>query len=253
MRHELAFGRQSAQRLAFPLGLVAGDVLEHAGLKDEEGAVDPLVRVDRLFPECGDPVAGEGKAAEARRRMHGGQSRQPAMRAMEVAQSRQVNVGEAVAPRQHEGAIEVGRQPLDPAAGHGLQPGVDQLDRPVRLGLWPHHHLHAIADGVGIKLLDEVLPDRIRVVPERNDEPGITVMLVVLQQVPQDRLIADAYHRLGLGARLLGEPGALAAGKDGDFHAGSPRPERCSREQVASPCSKAAGTPGTAPRTTVSG
>ena len=62
--HHLSGLGQPAHRLPFPHGLVAVDVVEDAGLKDEEGAVDPLIDMLRLFVETRDAVAVDGEMAE---------------------------------------------------------------------------------------------------------------------------------------------------------------------------------------------
>src|SRR3546814_19431757 len=68
---QLALLGQCLERLAFPGGLVAVDVVEHLGLADEEAAVDVVAVVVRLLAEAAHPLfAGqqaEGARSEERR------------------------------------------------------------------------------------------------------------------------------------------------------------------------------------------
>src|SRR3546814_15687087 len=81
---QLALLGQCLERLAFPGGLVAVDVVEHLGLEDEEAAVDVVAVVVRLLAEAAHPLfAGQqaegAEAAGLGPRRHGGQRSRPAV------------------------------------------------------------------------------------------------------------------------------------------------------------------------------
>ena len=143
VRDQLVVGGQALERLALPLRHVALDVVEHARLADKEGAVDPALAHLRLLRERGHvAVVVDRQGAEARGRPHRRHRDQLPVRAVELEQLRDVEVGDAVAPGEEEGLVtEVRRQPLDPAAGLGVQPGVDERDRPVLAVALEHAHL----------------------------------------------------------------------------------------------------------------
>src|SRR6186713_598791 len=76
-RRELALGRQALHRLALPDRVVALDVVPHAGLEDEEPAIDPGAVALRLLAEAADAAVVDLQRAEApggRDRGHRGQS-----------------------------------------------------------------------------------------------------------------------------------------------------------------------------------
>src|SRR5262245_53854241 len=96
-----------------------------------------------------------------------------------------------------------------------------------------------VARHVG-ELQEEVL-HHLGLVAERHHELLEPVRGVELHDVPENRVLADQNHGLGDGDRLLGQPGAEAAGEDDDLHAlprNAIRPlaGRCSRSENASIC-----------------
>src|SRR5690606_30657891 len=95
---------------------------------------------------------------------------------VEVEQLAQVDVGNAVAPGEHEGLVaQMLSEALDTAAGRRSQPGVDQLYTPVE-GL-----VAVVVDDFSLlqvdreaavegAVVDEVLLDEFALVAERDDE-----------------------------------------------------------------------------------
>ena len=84
----------AAQRLALEHAVLA-EVVERARLEAEEAAVDPVLAA-RLLDEAGDPVAVELGDAPLQVRPDHGHRRQPAVRAVELEQRAEVDVGDAV-------------------------------------------------------------------------------------------------------------------------------------------------------------
>src|SRR6185437_7056220 len=111
IRHQLAVACQVLQRLTLELRSVAFDVFEDSRLQHEERAVYPGLPGQRLLVEARDAAAIELEAAETRRRSHGRNGRQAAVAVMKRQQLAQIEVRDAVAPREHEGRLtQVGPQ-----------------------------------------------------------------------------------------------------------------------------------------------
>src|SRR3954468_22593270 len=99
VRGQVALTRERLHRLSLPDGLVAGDVVEHLRLENEEAAVDSGAVALRLLLEGGDLglVFADRDRAEAPRRLHRGERGQHVLRAVEIEQRWHVQRGEAVA------------------------------------------------------------------------------------------------------------------------------------------------------------
>ena len=209
-RHELAVARQPREHVGFEAVAVAAQVPEDARLEDHEAAVDPAFAGLRLLLELGHGVALEDEAAEARRRAHRRQRRQLAVSTVEGGKLVEPHVGDAVAVRQHEWRVAEPRlETLQPAAGVGVQSGVDEVNGPVfaRLGAVRDHALATDGDVVAQRgVLDEEAFDDVTLVAERDEELADAVVRVLLHDVPKKRAPTDFDHRLGLGLGLLGEP-----------------------------------------------
>src|SRR5690606_7035172 len=114
--HELPVLGQLLERLALELGVVAGDVVEHARLQHEEGAVDPALARLGLLVELDDLVAVELEVTEAGGGPGGRQGGELAVRAVELDELVEVDRRHAVAPGDHERAVtQVGLEALDAA------------------------------------------------------------------------------------------------------------------------------------------
>src|SRR5262249_743666 len=138
-----------------------------------------------------------------------------------------VDVGDAVAVREHELSItEVLPHAEQALARQAVEAGVGERDLEVVAAL-----LVVLDPGrAGVErevarvgaLVQEELLDDLSLVAERQHELAVTVVGVELHDVPQDRLVADVHHGLGLELGLLFEPGALAAAQDDGLHATFP-------------------------------
>src|SRR5439155_14466834 len=111
----------------------------HVRLEDEKAAVDPAGAGGRLLGERADLVAVEIEAAEAGRRMDGGDRGELAVTPMKRHQIADVDVRQAVAVGGQKGfAADVVAQPADATARHGVESRVDGPDVPVG-GRGPDH------------------------------------------------------------------------------------------------------------------
>src|SRR5215831_8548269 len=147
---EFPFGRKFYHWPPLPAGRVAFDVFEDTRLQHKKGPIDPAFAVRWFFPKRADLRAIELEITEpaggADRRYSG----EFAVRAMKCKEARQIDIRQTVAPSQHECRIaDMGRQPLDAAAGFGEWSSVDEMDDPVRFAapFVDYHRTVARADG----------------------------------------------------------------------------------------------------------
>src|SRR3954465_10021160 len=118
---QLAVVGQALERLALPDRLVALDVVEDAGLEDEEAPVDPAAVAGGLLAERLDAVALERERAEAAGRLDRRQGREHALLAVEFDQGADVDVRDAVPVGEAERLVaDCLLRPLQPAARHRL-------------------------------------------------------------------------------------------------------------------------------------
>src|SRR4051794_34794344 len=128
---QLAVIRQALKGLALPDRLVALDVVEDAGLEDEEAPVDPATVAGGLLAERLDPVSLERERTEAAGRLDRRQGREHALLAVEFDEGADVDVRDAVAVGEAERFFSDGLlRPLQPAARHRLVAGAEERHAP---------------------------------------------------------------------------------------------------------------------------
>ena len=179
-------------------------------------------------PSTRRPSAREVERAEAAGLLHRGDGGEAPLLAVEADGVGDVEVGDAVAVGQAEGLVaDVVADPPQPAAGHGLEPGVGEGDAP-RLGG------DAVdLDGVGrevdrqvvgaVEELEEVFLDEVALVAAADHEVVQAMRRIDLHDVPEHRHRADFHQRLGDDSGLLAQARSVAAGKDNDLHGNSTR------------------------------
>src|SRR5260370_14189351 len=133
IRHQFALARQSFQWSTFPTGRVALNIIEYRRFAHEKAAVDPADLVVGLFPEALHIAAVRKlEHPEPPGHRHRGHGRLAAMLAMETHDLADIEPRDAVAVGQAECLVgDVGRDPLDAAAGEGFEAGVDQRNLPL--------------------------------------------------------------------------------------------------------------------------
>ena len=147
----------------------------------------------------------------------------PSARAVECEKLPEIHVADAVSVGQHERLIlEPRLQALEAATGERVLPGVDEMDGPVLDLLAVLGDLAAgeIYRDTGAQhlVVEEVPLDALALVAQSADELGEAMVLVVLHDVPEDRLAADLHHWLRPERRLLGEPCAESTRENHDLH-----------------------------------
>src|ERR1043165_9467883 len=232
VRGELAVPGQLAERLPLPDGLVAVDIGDRARLENEEPAVDPRPVPGGLFVELLDsgPARGDGDRAEPAGRLDRGHRRPAAFAAMEGDQLGDVDVADAVAVGEAEGAVlEEPAHPPQPPAGHRALPGVHQGDPPgLDLGGTDVHLVPAEVEGdirAAQPVIGEVFLDQHPLVAAADDEIRDAVRIEDLHHVPQDGVLADLHHRLRPHLGFLGQAGAQAPRPEDRFHRPPPPPK----------------------------
>src|SRR5438477_4011929 len=231
--HQLRIGCKPLERLPLEVRFVAVDVVQHRRFEDEEGAVDPAFPKLRLFREADDLVAFEIEMTKAGRRTHGRQRRQLSVGAMEGEQLVEVNGRNAVTPGEHEGLVtELRGEALDTAARLRIKPSVDKphgpIFRPIVLRI--AHDTAVCKEDSDVtrkaRVVDEVPFYDFALVAQCDHEVRVTVVGIVLHDVPEHRPAADLNHRLRLHHSLFRESAADAAGEDHDLHRHECRDER---------------------------
>ena len=67
-------------------------------------------------------------------------------------------------------------------------------------------------------VVQEVVLDDVRLVTEAQDKIPMPILAVILHDVPQDRLVADRYHRLRNALGIFANAGAKPTAEQDDFH-----------------------------------
>src|SRR5438552_3268178 len=105
VRSELAVFREHLERLSLELSVIAVDVVEDSRLTREESPVDPAFLELRFFGEPHDLVAFDVELSEPRGGTDGGYRDESSVETMEVEERVEVEVGDAVPPREEEGPV----------------------------------------------------------------------------------------------------------------------------------------------------
>ena len=134
-------------------------------------------------------------------------------------------IGEVVSVvgQEHLVTLEERLDLLEALADVGMEASVDQGDVPaVDLAGKVVNVLPASGDDkvIGRQLIEaeEIVLNGGRPIAKTEDEVSETVMGIVLHDVPKDRPVPDAQHRLGDLLRDLSHAHAQAATEDDDFH-----------------------------------
>src|SRR3954468_2762643 len=228
VRHQLAVARDVRERLALPCLRIVDEVLANPRLADEESAADPVVEALRLLEELVHLLAVEIHVAVEGDRPDDRYRDQLAVRAVELEQTAQVDVRDAVAVGEHERPVVEERQRAsDAPAGRRLEPRLHQVDLPVELcAVVVEDDVAALeVDREAVRhrpiVHDEVLDD-VALVAERQHELLEPVMRVVAHDVPQDRKAADLDHGLRDQRRFLGQSRPAAAREYHRLHRAPP-------------------------------
>src|SRR4051794_15611114 len=206
-RVQLPVGGEALQRLALEPAQLS-QLVNHPGLKDEDPAVDPVLRA-RLLAKPGHAavVAVDLGHAELQLGPHDRHRRQRAVRVVEAEHRLQVDVREPVAIGRAEALLAHDvRQALDSAARGRLQPRVDAANG---------HTVRPVA------ALRERL-DHLALVAAGQDDVAQAVARIQLHDVPDDRLAADLDQRLGDRLRVFLQPRPPAPAEDHHLHARKP-------------------------------
>jgi hypothetical protein len=206
-----ARARERLHRFALEHRVVAIDHVEDAGRQHEKAAVDPRAVGRRLLMEGVHLAVRDLERAEAGRRAHGGDRRQPPVGAVEPDQVLDVDLRDAVAIGHAEGLVaEIVAQAPQPAAGLSLQASVHQRHAPgLRAADMGRDIVLRIVEGhVGHvqPVVREELLDHVALVAERENELVDAALGVDLHDVPEDRAPSDLDHRLRARLGLLHEP-----------------------------------------------
>src|SRR6266550_571871 len=222
---ELSLACEALERLALE-DRVGADVVERLPPEDEEAAVDPALVQLGLLAELLGELAADVQLAEAARRPNSGDRRELSLLAVELEERAQVDVGDAVAVRDHEFiALDVLAGAFDPSAGLRRESGLGEEDAPLLLIVkWlevldlPFADVNAdvtVHRAVG----QEVVADHVAFVAKTQDEIHDPEVRVELHDVPEDRPTADLDHRLRSHVRLLRQTRPESAAEDHRLHA----------------------------------
>src|SRR5918992_2352892 len=197
---ELAVGRETLERVALQ-HVVRADVVERAGLKAEEAAVDPALVAGLLREAAHVAVAVQLGHAELELGLDDGHGRERPVAVVIGEQGGEVDIGHAVGVGRAEAlAVEAVRHAGDPSPGRGVLAGLDALD--LEAGRQP-------------VVLDERL-DELRPMSRAEHEAAEALLSVDADDVPQDRPPADLDERLRDRLGVLPQPRAATTAEDDD-------------------------------------
>ena len=152
---------------------------------------------------------------------------------VEAQEGREVDVGEPVAVRAHEGfLLDVAARAQQPAAGRGELAGLREGHRPARLVAQRLKRFDLLRADVHADVrvhareVDDPAADDIAFVAKAEHEIVHLVPRVVPHDVPEDRPAADLHHRLRAELGLLTKAGALTAAEDDHPHPPFTSPKR---------------------------
>lgn len=202
VRTELSLRDHAVHRHAFEYGAILIDEIDDFGLAHEEAAVDHAAVARTLFAEAlhGAAIVRQAQRAVAPRLRHGGERAHRLGRTVPRDQRGNVHVADAVAISEAEGAIEQVAGAAQAAAGHGVEPGVQDGDLPVLgIAIEPFDRAGPEIDGkvAGPRhVVEEIGADILDLIPAKDHELAKAVMGIDLHDVPQQRTPADFHHRL---------------------------------------------------------
>ena len=143
---------------------------------------------------------------------------------------RQRRVGQPVAVIGEKDLFVLQRDASRPQALANVAPdsGVDERDAPVRRPFTQNFDLLAEIrnDAVVVRRLlvvQKIILDDIGLVAKAKDEILMTILAIVLHDMPQDRLVSDRHHRLWNVLRVFANARAKPAAEQHNFHDASSR------------------------------
>src|SRR6185437_13574155 len=222
--HELVGLDQPTERRLDQL-VAIGHVVEDLLSEDEESAIDPEVGVLAAAQPADLPASVDVHQMQAERRPDRQEASDLAARPEYLRHLLQVGVGETVAIVGVEHFLAGHVLAHGPEALPDVAPdaGVDHRDAPVLLRITEDLHFLAEAGndavGVGLRLVvqEEILDD-VGLVTKAQHEILVTVLAVVVHEVPQDRLVADRDHRLGQALGNISDSRAQTSAKKNRLH-----------------------------------
>ena len=222
--HQLAVRRQLMHRIPLQHGGIVLQIIENLRIQHHKAAVDDGALRLILLPEGPHlSVCRHIQYTLLLHETHGGQGCNAAMLLVEAQKPLQIHIRHAVTVGQHEGLIpDVALNPLDAAAGHGIETGIHHRHLPVLRGIVVHLHLvvgHVEGDvRIVQKIIGEKLLDDILLIARQDDKLPEAIGGVVLHDMPENRHLTDLDHGLRLQMRLLRNPGTEAARKNCNLH-----------------------------------
>ena len=221
---QLSLLRQPLDRSLLERRPVAVYIVKHLRLHHHKPAVDDLAVLLLLLAKCHHiAVFIELQRALALRKSHRGQRHYPAALPVMLQQLIQIHVRYAVAVAHHKCLItDILPHAPDAPAGHRIQPRVYQRHLPRlrvivqylhRVVLQVEAHIAVVQIVVGEIFLYHVLH-----IPQTYDEIIISVVRIVLHDMPQYRLAPDLDHRLGSEVVAVADAAPEAARQYDYFH-----------------------------------
>src|SRR5215510_7215276 len=174
--HQFSILCHVLDRIAFPNGVIAVDVVEDTAVEEEIPTIDPTLASLRLFVEGGNAAIVKGNATKTRWRAYGRDRRQLAVGVMERHQSREIDISNTIAIGEHEGLVvrEPSLHTFQTSPCLGVQSRVNQVHGPWEL-IVPMHDSFPRSEVNGEIIIDGIKVQKILFndfcfISQRNDE-----------------------------------------------------------------------------------
>jgi hypothetical protein len=138
----------------------------------------------------------------------------------------QIHIREPVAVigKKHLLALDISAHSKQALANIAPDSGVDHADAPLLLGIANRLDLGAEtrddAVSVGVRpIVEEELFDCVCLITEAQDEVLVSILAIIVHQMPENRLVTDGDHRLWDRFGVVAYPGAETSAEENGFHA----------------------------------
>ena len=201
----LLIRRQPFERRRFQHLRTVSQIIKDLPVQDHESGIDPRLVFPRLFLKAlYIAVVVDLDRTEPSRRLRRRDRRDSAMLPVKRKKRRNIHIRYPVSISQHKRPVitYIILNPQNPSGRQGFQPGIRQRDPPGLRGGIMILPLFVFQMKSGIRLvhiiMDKIILDDMSLVTAAHYEIMVPVCGINLHDMPQNRLVPDLHHGLGL-------------------------------------------------------